>query len=205
MGDVGAVILAAGLSTRMGDPKVLRMFRGKPLFLYAVETAVRAGLDPVYVVGGAHTEKLKAHVQGMPVTVVHNPDFALGMATSLRVGISAIDRDVSAAFVFLADEPFIPDEVVQTLLQAYRKSRTESSHAMILRPRYAGVPGHPVLFPREFFPELVRVQGDEGARCVIKRNKEHVQFIDFDNPEWGFDIDTPEDWQKALDMPLPTQ
>jgi molybdenum cofactor cytidylyltransferase len=148
----------------MGEPKVLRMFRGKPLFLYAVETAVRAGLDPVYVVGGAHTEQLTAHVQGMPVTVVHNPDFALGMATSLRVGISAIENDVSATFVFLADEPFIPDEVIQTMMELYRTRVQESSSRFILRPRYAGVPGHPVLFPREFFPELVRVQGDEGAR-----------------------------------------
>jgi molybdenum cofactor cytidylyltransferase len=205
MGDVGAVVLAAGLSTRMGDPKVLRMFHGKPLFLYAVETAVRAGLNPVCVVGGAHTDQLTAHVQGMPVTVVHNADFALGMATSLRVGISAIEHEVSAAFVFLGDEPFIPDEVVQTIMDVYRTRLKESSSAFILRPRYAGVPGHPVLFPREFFPELVRVQGDEGARCVIKRNKERVQFIDFDNPEWGFDIDTPEDWQKALDIPLPTR
>jgi molybdenum cofactor cytidylyltransferase len=204
MGEIGAVVLAAGMATRMGDPKVLRLFHGKPLFLYAVETAMRAELSPIYVVGGAYTEQLKAHVKGLPVTVVHNPDYARGMATSLRAGISAIEGEVSAAFVFLADEPFIPDEVVQTMMEVYRTRRAESSSSFILRPRYAGIPGHPVLFAREFFPELVRVQGDEGARCVIKRNAEKVQFIDFDNPQWGFDIDTPDDWQKALEMQLPS-
>lgn len=196
MTKVGAIILAAGMSTRMGQPKQWLLLHGKPLFRYSVETAVRNGLHPIYLIGGAQVEQLRANVLALPVTVLDNPNYTQGMSSSLKVGISAIHGLSPAAFIFLADVPFVPDTVIQQMLAVYQSSHVTSLHPCIIRPRYAGALGHPVLLSADLFPELVHLEGDEGARHIIKQHAKRVKFIDFEDPIWGFDVDTPEDWQR---------
>lgn len=193
MEGIGAIVLAAGLSRRMRQPKQFLSLHGKPLFRYAVETAVHSELDPVIVVSGAHTERVKKNIRDLPVNVIHNPNFAKGMSSSLKTGVKAIQDKVSAAFVFLADQPFVPVSVVNRLREAYVFSK--SKNIKVVRPRYASTPGHPVLFAKQIFPELLNIEGDRGAQDVIRQHITELQYVDFDNPLWGVDIDTPEEWQ----------
>lgn len=192
MNDIGAIILAAGMSKRMGQPKQFLNLHGKPLFRYSVETAVHSGLRPVVVVSGEHTELLKEYIRDLPAMVIHNPNFANGMSTSLKAGVKAIKDKVPASFVFLSDQPFIPVMVVDRLRKVYNVAK--SKNIKIIRPRYASVPGHPVLFAAEIFPELLRIEGDRGANQIIRQHLDELEYVDFDHSLWGVDIDTPEEW-----------
>jgi molybdenum cofactor cytidylyltransferase len=193
MKDIGAIILAAGMSKRMRQPKQFLNLQGKPLFRYSVETAVRSGLSPVVVVSGEHTELVKEYIRDLPAIVVHNPNFAEGMSSSLKAGVKAIQNKVSASFVFLADQPFIPVSVVNRLLEVFDVAK--SKNIKIIRPRYASVPGHPVLFDAEILPELLFIEGDRGAHQVISQHLDELEYVDFDQSLWGVDIDTPEEWK----------
>ncbi|MDE3838905.1 nucleotidyltransferase family protein [Bacillus methanolicus] len=193
MYDIGAVILAAGMSKRMGQPKQFLNLHGKPLFRYSVETAVHSGLRPVVVVSGEHTELVKEYIRDLPAMVIHNPNFAQGMSSSLKVGVKAIRDQVSACFVFLADQPFIPVSVVDRLREVFDVAKSKNMN--IIRPRYGSVPGHPVLFAAKIFPELIRIEGDRGAQQVIRQHLTELAYVDFDHSLWGVDIDTPEDWK----------
>ncbi|NGQ95821.1 nucleotidyltransferase family protein [Brevibacillus sp. SYP-B805] len=186
--------MAAGMSRRMGAPKLLLDFRGKPLFLHAVECAIHARLSPVLLVGGEHLQFLQEHTKELPVEIVRNPDYAEGMAASLRRGIAAIDGRVDAALVFLADQPFVPPVLIEKLLQTYTECR--SAGIRIVRPQYDGIPGHPVLFDAELFAEFAELHGDEGGRSIIKRHAEKVKLLPTAHPLWGADIDTPDDLKK---------
>lgn len=192
---IGAVILAAGMSRRMGVPKLFLDFHGKPLFLYSVECAIRSQLDPILIVGGEHVQLLQDHTKDLPVEIVRNSDYAEGMATSLKLGIEAMDGRVDALLVFLADQPFVPAILIKKMLQTYTACR--SNGIRVLRPQYSGIPGHPVLFDADLFTEFSDLQGDEGGRFIIKRHAEKLKLIPTENPMWGADIDTPDDWKKC--------
>jgi molybdenum cofactor cytidylyltransferase len=191
---IGAVILAAGMSRRMGVPKLFLDFRGKPLFLYSVECAIDSQLDPILIVGGEHIELLQDHTKDLSVEVLKNPAYTEGMAASLKLGIEALDGRVDALLVFLADQPFVPPMLIKKLLQTYMACR--SNGIRVVRPQYNGIPGHPVLFDADLFVEFSDLQGDEGGRLIIKRHAEKLKLIPAENPLWGADIDTPDDWKK---------
>ena len=195
MNDMAAVVLAAGMSMRMGTQKVLLQFRGKPLFRHAVDVALAAGLEPVVVVGGQEFQQLEASVRGLPVEVIRNTDYAAGMSTSLKAGISAVRATASAAMVLLADQPFVPVVLIQRLTDVLH--RDDSMHIVAVRPRFAGIPGHPVLIRAEWFPELLKLEGDEGARSLLQQQSDRVTYLDVDNSVWGHDLDTPEDWRRV--------
>jgi molybdenum cofactor cytidylyltransferase len=194
MRKIGAVILAAGMSRRMGVPKLFLDFHGKPLFLYSVECAIRSQLNPILIVGGEHVQLLQDHTKGLPVEIISNPDYRKGMAASLKLGIEAMDGRVDALLVFLADQPFVPPMLIKKLLQTYTVCR--SNGIRIVRPQYSGIPGHPVLFDADLFREFSALQGDEGGRSIIKSHAEKLKLIPAENPLWGADIDTPDDLEK---------
>jgi molybdenum cofactor cytidylyltransferase len=194
MRKIGAVILAAGMSRRMGVPKLLLDFRGKPLFLYSVECAIHSQMNPILIVAGEHVQLLQEHSKDLPVEIARNPDYTEGMATSLKLGIEAMDGRVDALMVFLADQPFVPPLLIKQLIHTYTVCR--SNGIRIVRPQYSGLPGHPVLIDAELFTEFSDLQGDEGGRSIIKRHAEKLKVIPAENPLWGADIDTPDDLKK---------
>lgn len=190
---VAAVILAAGTSTRMGRPKLLLAYHGVPLIRRAVETAVRGGCTEAVVVLGADQDRYQSHVQGLPASrIVVNPDFARGMGGSIRVGIEALNPDTRAAIILLADQPFIDDDVIARLIDTYVTSK-----AKIVACTYGGVRGAPVLFDRALFLELLLLDGDQGARHVLKEYPRHVTTIEISR-DAATDIDTPDDAQRLL-------
>ena len=189
---VAAVILAAGASTRMGKPKLLLTHHGVPLVRNAVETAVGGGCTDVVVVLGANHEQYRPQLQGTPARLLHNPEFSLGMSSSIRVGIEALAEDTRAAIIMLADQPFIDGGVIERLITTYVTSK-----ARIVACAYDGVQGAPVLFDRALFLELLLLEGDQGARQVMTIYPRNVTAIEI-SPNAATDIDTPEDARRLL-------
>jgi molybdenum cofactor cytidylyltransferase len=185
---VAAVVLAAGRSRRMGGPnKLLATIDGTSLVRRAVEAAKRSRASPVIVVTGHQPEAVRSALAGTDVTIVHNPDYADGLSTSLRRGISAVPPDADAAVICLADMPGVTDEVIDTLIAAFRPEEG----VRIVVPTSKGKRGNPVLWSRGFFDALRDVQGDVGARHLIGENPEAVAEVEI-GPAAALDLDTPE-------------
>src|SRR6266545_882860 len=190
---VAALVLAAGASSRMGRPKQLLDWNGRPLARAAAEVALAARLNPLLVVVGAAKAEVADALAGLPLQIIANPDYAAGQSTSLHAGIAALGHDTDAVVVLLGDQPFVTAAIVEQLVAEWR-----ASEASIVAPTYAGQRGNPVLFARAIFPELLAIQGDQGARAVLAADRSRVRLIAFDDPRPLADIDTPEDYERLL-------
>jgi molybdenum cofactor cytidylyltransferase len=191
---VAALILAAGASLRMGRPKQLLDWEGQPLVRAAAEVALAARLDPLLVVVGGAQAQVEEALAGLPLQIIANPDYAAGQSTSLRAGIAALGQDADAVVVLLGDQPFVTAAIVEQLVAEW-----QASAALIVAPTYAGQRGNPVLFAHAVFPELLAIQGDQGARAVLAANRARIHLVAFDDPRPLADIDTPEDYERLRD------
>ena len=186
----GAVILAAGASTRMGEPKQLLPLAGRPLLVHAVEATLASPAWPVVVVLGANAGQIRPVLARYPVLVAENPAWAEGMASSLRAGIETLrqfSRALDAALVVLCDQPAFSADVVARLVAAQR-----ASGRSIAAAHYAGRTGAPALFLREHFPALSALTGEEGARTLLHSLADRVVPVDL--PALAVDLDTPADY-----------
>ncbi|MDP3073331.1 MAG: nucleotidyltransferase family protein [Opitutaceae bacterium] len=185
----GAIILAAGASTRLGTPKQLLELGGRPLLVRAVEAALASPAWPVVVVLGAHAEKIRPALARLPVLVAENPTWAEGMASSLRAGVTTLrqfSRRIDAALVALCDQPAFSAATIAQLVAAQR-----ATGRSIVAARYGGRPGAPALFLRAHFAALAALTGEEGARALLNADPGNVATVDL--PELALDLDTPAD------------
>lgn len=192
MRPVGLVILAAGGSSRLGRPKQLVEYRGRSLLRHVAEAGVASACRPIVVVLGAHAAQLGPELRGLPVQVAENPDWARGMATSLRRGLEtleAIDGGIGAAVILLCDQPRVSARTIDALVEAWR-----TAGKRIIASEYAGVAGVPALFDRSLFPALQALEGEAGARRIIAAQTDEVHRVPF--PEGALDIDTPQDCEQ---------
>jgi molybdenum cofactor cytidylyltransferase len=186
---VAAVVLAAGRSTRMGGPnKLLAEIGQRPLVRIAAEEALASGAKPVIVVTGHQRERVEEVVADLPLTVVHNPSFADGLGTSVRAGIAAVPAEVDGAIVLLGDMPQVDAALIDRLIGAFDPDRG----ALVVVPTFEGKRGNPVLWSRRFFPDLMAIEGDVGARHLIGRYGEAVVEVAVTGKGAFTDIDTPE-------------
>lgn len=195
---IAGIILAAGGSKRMGQPKLLLEWHGAPLIHWVARTALAAGCSPLIVVTGANAAAVTHSLAGLPVVLAHNPDWEQGQSTSVRTGVNALPPETDAAIIFLADQPQIPVSVVQELMRTYREDEPPSP---ILITTSAGERGNPVLFDRALFQPLTRLEGDAGARSIFAQYPLHL--IPFDDPDLLLDVDSPEDYQKLMEKQPP--
>ncbi len=186
---VAAVVLAAGRSTRMGGPnKLLAEIGGKPLVRIAAEQTLASRAKPVIVVTGHQREQVEAALEGLDVRLVHNPDFAQGLGTSVRTGIAAVPPDADGAVVCLGDMPQVDAGLIDRLIAAFDPEKG----ALAVMPTIDGRRGNPVLWSRRFFPDLMAIEGDVGARNLITRYGEAVVEVPVTDKGALVDVDTPE-------------
>ena len=194
MSGIGLVILAAGASTRMGRPKQLLEYQNKTLIYHTVNIAVDSLCEPIVVVLGAYAELIKLEIKSFPITPVLNPDWKDGMSTSIRVGLETIlnlSSKLDAVVLMLCDQPFVSTALINQLIATYHKTKQP-----IIASQYGEIVGVPALFERQFFPHLLELKGDRGARHIIQQSLSTVVGVTF--PAGAFDIDTPTDYARLL-------
>jgi molybdenum cofactor cytidylyltransferase len=185
----GAVILAAGASTRLGTPKQLLVIDGKPLLVRAVEATLASPAWPVVVVLGANAEKIRPVLARFPLLITENPAWSEGMASSIRAGVTTLQqfsRALDAALIALCDQPAFSTATIAQLVAAQ-----QTTGRSIVAARYSGRHGAPALFLREHFSTLAHLTGEEGARALLNENPDRVASVDL--PALAHDLDTPAD------------
>ena len=185
---IAAIVLAAGLSRRMGRPKLLLELRGAPVIRRTVEGLLGAGLDDLVVVVGPAAVAVVQALAGLPLRFAVNPAPEAGQAGSVVAGVRALPTGATAALIALGDQPSLPAAVVPRLLEAFH-----STGKPIVAPVYRDGRGNPVLFASSLFPELLALHGDRGARAIVEQDPERVAAVVFDIA-MPRDLDTPEDY-----------
>ena len=189
---VAAVVLAAGASRRLGRPKQLVPFRGEPLVRRAAYAALGAGADPVVTVIRSGDDAVAAILSELPVELVENADAASGMASSVRSGVAHLRSsvpDLGAVLLLTCDQPLVDAAYLESLLHAWRRTGRP-----IVASEYGGLPGVPVVMSAELVDELLAVEGDTGARDVVRRDPERVATVPF--PGGEVDVDTALDLER---------
>ena len=188
MTEIGTVLLAAGLGTRFGpEPKLLAVLEGRPLVRHAAEAALAARPRPVVAVLGAHAGAVRAALAGLDLTLIENPDFRAGLATSLRAGLAALPRSCEAAVVVLGDMPRVAAAHIDRLASAFSVSDTKPAAVV---PVQDGRRGNPVLLNlRRLGDDIARLSGDHGAGPLLKGRSDILEIPG--DAATALDIDTP--------------
>lgn len=197
MDRVGAMLMAAGLSRRMGEPKPFLRWRGTSLLKYQTETLQNAGLDPILVISGNLTDDIITDLPpNSSVQVVHNPHYKRGRSTSIRAGLQALDHTtVDALLILNIDQPRQIDLILSVL-----KSHKESQ-ASITIPTYQNRGGHPIIFSARLFGELSQVSEDsQGIKALVRRHDNETNRVDLGLDEVLLDFNTKEEYCRAYKL-----
>jgi molybdenum cofactor cytidylyltransferase len=203
MRNVGAIILAAGGSSRLGQPKQLLTFRGETLVGRAIRAATEAGCDPVILVVGAMSEAIQSEIAiresriasssasgvGARTIVVENREWQNGVGTSIRRGLEELPESVEAVVLIACDQPFVDASVIAELIATHEKTRKPMAASS-----YANTLGVPALFDRSCFADLLALPADSGAKALMTTRPNDVAVVAFERG--AIDIDTPEDFER---------
>ena len=196
---VGLMILAAGASIRMGTPKQLLLYQGCSFIRHITENAIASVCEPIIVVLGANTERIKPEINQLPIQIVENQVWQEGMSSSIRVGLEAllaVNPNLEAVAIALCDQPFVSSQTFNQIIEAYHVTGKQ-----IVASEYSGTLGVPALFNRTFFPKLMDLKSTEGAKKLIKKHVHEVFSVPF--PEGAIDIDTPKDYEQLQTFKMP--
>ncbi len=189
----GLIILAAGSSSRLGKPKQNLVFQGITLLQRSVTTALASDCAKVMVILGANADLIESTIADQPVQIIRNPDWQEGMASSIRIGIAAMQQSVSqlqSVILMLCDLPFADVSIINQLIKA-------SAQNSLVASAYNGIIGPPALFGSSHFEELLTLQGNEGAKKMLLKYADKVFKIPF--PLGIIDIDTVSDYERLED------
>ena len=188
MSRVGAIVLAAGLSSRMGGAnKLLADLNGLPVIERTLCAVVASGASEVCVVTGHEAVQLESLIQKMPVNTAFNEDFSQGMASSIVTGVKSLGDDLDGVLICLGDMPAISSALIDGLIAAFEHQTAKS----ICLPVFESQRGHPVLLGRDYLSSLLELRGDQGAKCIIAANEVNVLEIQSNNEGVLLDTDTP--------------
>jgi molybdenum cofactor cytidylyltransferase len=203
MRKVGAIILAAGQSTRFGEgpegTKLAAKLDGKPLIRHVADAALASCARPVCLVTGYAAEKILSILAGMDLNFVHNDAYAAGLSSSLKIGIAALPPDVRGAVILLADMPLVTSEVIGQLIACFEAAPIEPEAVVPVRD---GRHGNPVLIGRGLFPEIAKLGGDRGAGGLLKQAGRHILECPIDNAAIEIDVDTRAALNGLKDRPI---
>lgn len=190
---VVALVMAAGLSTRMGQPKLLMDWGGKTVLQTVLSTLYLSGITKIHTVIGANRELIQQSILKLPfpVEMIFNPDFANGeMTDSIRVGIKSIPKGALAALIVLGDQPHMRVETVRGVLETYG-----NTGAKIIVPSYNYRRGHPWLVDRTLWLELENLNPTYNLRDFLRQHQDEIHYLEVDTQSVLQDLDTPQDYQ----------
>lgn len=187
---IAGIILAAGESTRYGQPKQLLDWHGQPFVRAVANTALEAGLSPVIVVTGANAEQIKNAVHDLHVNVVQNMEWKSGQGSSIRTGVKAI-RNAGGAIFLLTDQPQITTSILRALVEKHAEGLYPVVAPLVMDQR-----ANPVLFDRSTFGDLMSIEGDMGGRAIF--HKHRVEYLPWHDDRLLLDVDTPEMYQRLI-------
>ena len=188
---IAGLVLAAGLSRRMGRSKLLLPLEGQPLVRWSVQ-ALAPHVDTVFIVGPPDDRALRDALAGVAVRFVINPTPEAGQGSSIAVGVAALPTDTEAVVITLGDQPRLPHALVAEVIDVWRHAGKA-----IAAPVFRGIQGTPVVFGARVFDELRTLTGDAGARAVVRRDPARVATLAIDAP-MPPDVDTPEDYARLV-------
>jgi len=184
-----AVVLSAGESSRMGSPKALLPIEGQTFIEKIVAALKQTPVARVAVILGHNAEEMKRRIEHLPVEILVNPDYKLGQLSSLQVAVRRLESgtDCDGMLVHLVDHPYIDPVLVERMIQRFYETKK-----LIVVPRYGAKRGHPVIFSRQLFDELLAAPMDQGAKAVVNAHRDDTLEIDTQDSGVTVDIDTPE-------------
>jgi molybdenum cofactor cytidylyltransferase len=193
-----AVILSAGESSRMGRPKALLPIGGIRFIEKIVSALQATQVEKIFVVLGHNAREMREKISGLPVTILVNEDYRQGQLSSLLVAIREIESrnpgcEIEGILVHLVDHPYLSASLVDLMIDRFRESKK-----LIVIPRYRGRRGHPVIFSRALFAELLKAPLDQGAKAVVHAHRAETLEIDTEDEGIIVDIDTPEEYKKYV-------
>ena len=193
---VSGLVLAAGASTRLGQPKQLLPFGDTTLLGHVVaEARAAAALDEVIVVIGGAAAEVRARVDLGGARVVENPEFGEGCSASYRTGLGAVDPRAEAVVILLGDQPGVDHTVIDVVVDEWRRTRDR-----ILLASYHGREGHPLIFGRDLFDHLAALKGDKAAWKIVDARREEIRAVPVDRPH-PRDINTLQEYEAMLRDP----
>ena len=190
---IGVILLAAGASARLGEPKQLLQFQGETLIRRAAKIALAAS-SRVVVTLGARFEKVRNEIEDLPVEIVENKDWINGMSGSIQIALKKLLADANqleAVVVMVCDQPFVDEILLEKIVVEFRET-----DALIVACEYHNTLGVPALFHRKLFPELLALDAQTGAKHLIKKHELQTKRIQF--PEGEFDVDTQADYENLI-------
>jgi molybdenum cofactor cytidylyltransferase len=190
---IAGVILAAGKSIRFGRPKQLLDWHGKPLIWHVASKALRVGLNPVVVVSGAEYDQVRQALKDLPVYHVYNLKPEEGQGSSVSLGTQTVHAQCGGIVFLLADQPHVSRSLIRTLIDTHARTLNP-----VIGPMVDGKRGNPVLFDQIAFRDLIAISGDQGGRRIFSKYKPH--WIPWYDPLVSFDIDTPDDYVRLLEI-----
>ncbi|MQF69025.1 nucleotidyltransferase family protein [SAR202 cluster bacterium AD-804-J14_MRT_500m] len=194
MDRVGAMLLAAGLSTRMGEPKPFLDWKGKSLLNYQTETLRNAGLNPVLVILGHRADQIETDlIPDESLQVIHNPHYKQGRSTSIRAGVKALESsNVDSLLILNIDQPRQISSI-KSLVKSHQEAGS-----LITIPTYQGKGGHPVIFSTSLLAELSQVSEDsQGIKALVRRHEKETHRLDLGLEEVLLDFNTKEEYRRA--------
>lgn len=188
---VSAIVLAAGMSKRMGSPKQLLRLAGETILEHTLKNVRASGVSEIVLVLGHAAENVEKEISTESVKIVRNPDYQQGMGTSLRTGLAAVNPQASAALIVLADQPFVQPETINQLITCHQGAKPQ-----IVIPTFNGFRGNPVLLDRSVFAELQSLTGDVGCRAIFGDHTENIRKLAVNDIGILLDIDSPDEYKK---------
>ncbi len=180
------IVLAAGASTRLGQPKQLLLLEGKTLLAQICESALSIENQQVLVVLGAHCEAIKTAIEHLPIEIIFNEKWSEGMGSSIACGMTHLPKNTDAVLLLLCDQPFVTPVLLEKILGKWL-----ASDCLIAASAYGGSFGPPAIFDHKLFPELSNLHGQQGAKKIMEKYRAQLELVDFHEGEK--DIDTPAD------------
>ena len=188
---ISGIILAAGESCRMGQPKLLLPWRKSTIIESVVDNYLESKIFELIVVVGANQDRIKEALVSKTVTIVENPYFQEGMSTSIKRGVGVVSNQAEGYLIGLGDQPLITTDIIDHLITSFSHERPG-----IAICTHQGKSGQPVIFDRKFRPALSTLKGDMGGRMIIEQHHGEVKQVEVGSEAIFMDIDTPEDYQK---------